>query len=120
MQQAAPRLGDPPATSPLRLVDPDPAEAAPPRPEAPAVPAPPPERRLELPAADLAATLHLQHELGIGRVLAHVLVRRGLAEPERARAFLEPGESHPPAAFAGIETAVALVRAHLGRGSRIV
>ena len=35
--------------------------------------------------------------------LAQVLVRRGLAEPARARAFLAADEEHPTPAFAGID-----------------
>jgi single-stranded-DNA-specific exonuclease len=89
------------------------------RPAAPP-PATPPERRLELAPADLAGSLRLQRELGIGRVLAHVLVRRELADPEAARAFLEPTETHPPQAFAGIDTAVQMVCDHIARGSRVV
>ncbi|HSO99318.1 MAG TPA: single-stranded-DNA-specific exonuclease RecJ [Solirubrobacteraceae bacterium] len=92
----------------------------PPRPLAAHAPAAPPDRRLELPPLDLEATLRLQRELGIGRVLSHVLMRRGLADPLRARAFLEPADAHPPSAFAGIDRAVETVRAHIARRSRIV
>ncbi len=41
-----------------------------------------------------------ERELGVSGPLAQVLVRRGLADPERARAFLAADEEHPPAAFA--------------------
>jgi single-stranded-DNA-specific exonuclease len=61
----------------------------------------------------------LQRELGVSGALAQVLVRRGLAEPESARAFLAADEEHPPSAFAGIEVAVESIRAHVGRGERI-
>jgi single-stranded-DNA-specific exonuclease len=64
-------------------------------------------------------TRRLQRELGVSGALAQVLVRRGLAEPERARAFLAADEQHPPAAFAGIETAVATILGHVRSGTRI-
>ena len=76
--------------------------------------------RLEIPAYDLNAALTLRRRLGISHVLAQVLVRRGLSEPDEARAFLDPQEMHPPSAFAGIDRAVAAIDRHLARGSRIV
>ena len=57
--------------------------------------------RLEIPAYDLDAALTLRRELGISHVLAQVLVRRGIADPVSARAFLDPREVHEPSAFAG-------------------
>ncbi len=51
--------------------------------------------------------------------LAQVLVRRGLAEPERARAFLVGEEEHPPDAFRGIEQGVESILRHLRDGERI-
>jgi hypothetical protein len=48
----------------------------------------------------------VRRELAVSDALAQVLVRRGLGEPDRARAFLEAAEEHPPSAFAGIEQAV--------------
>jgi single-stranded-DNA-specific exonuclease len=57
--------------------------------------------------------------LGVSDALAQVLVRRGFAQPERARAFLAAEERHPASAFAGIEQAVALVLEHVSRGERI-
>jgi len=61
----------------------------------------------------------LQRELGVSGALAQVLVRRGLGEPESARAFLAATEEHPPSAFAGIERAVESILAHLRAGERI-
>ncbi len=61
----------------------------------------------------------LRRELGVSGPLAQVLVRRGLAEPERARAFLAGDEEHSPAAFAGIGEAVELVLRHVRDGERI-
>ena len=49
--------------------------------------------------------------------LAQVLVRRGLAEPARARAFLAAEEEHPPSAFAGIELAVEPILRHVRAAS---
>ncbi|MBV9606383.1 MAG: single-stranded-DNA-specific exonuclease RecJ [Solirubrobacterales bacterium] len=86
-----------------------------------AVPDPPaPTPRLEIPDYDLSAALALRRALGVSHVLAQVLVRRGLADPGAARAFLDPQESHPPSAFAGIDRAVGVIERHIGRGSRIV
>jgi single-stranded-DNA-specific exonuclease len=95
-----------------------PAPAA--EPLAPAVaPLAPPARRFALaPVAPLAVEA-LCAALGIGRTLAQVLVRRGLGEPESARAFLAAGEAHPPDAFAGIADAVATILRHVRDGSRI-
>ncbi len=87
-----------------------------------AVPAagPGPAPRLEIPGYDLTAALALRRQLGISHVLAQILVRRGLPEPEAARAFLDPQEAHDPSAFAGIDRALAVIDRHVGRGSRIV
>src|SRR5947209_19087015 len=117
MDQAALLLEDAGPAVELRLAEP---AVEPPPPPAARAPAAPPERRLELAPVDLEATFRLQRELGIGRVLSHVLVRRGLADPSRARAFLEPADAHAPSAFAGIDRAVATVRSHIAGGSRIV
>ena len=76
--------------------------------------------RLEVPAYRVADALALEHELGIGHVLAQVLVRRGLAEPAGARRFLDAGEAHDPGAFAGIDRALSLIRRHVAAGGRIV
>jgi single-stranded-DNA-specific exonuclease len=80
----------------------------------------PPTPRLELPAYDLNAALLLEHELGVSRVLAQVLVRRGLSDPRAARSFLDPREAHDPSEFDGIERAVALIERHVRGGGRIV
>ncbi len=68
------------------------------------------------PAADVQ---RLQRELAVSGALAQVLVRRGHAEPERARAFLAAAEEHPAEAFAGIERALAPIIARLRDGGRI-
>ncbi len=81
-------------------------------------PAPVP-RTLQIPGYDLGAALVLEGALGIGHVLAQVLVRRGLAEPGPAREFLAANVSHDPNEFAGIERALELIRRHIAGGDRI-
>jgi single-stranded-DNA-specific exonuclease len=75
--------------------------------------------RFELPEYDVAAALALEHELGIGHVLAQVLVRRGLADPTGARAFMAAAERHDPLLLSGIERAIAAITAETARGGRI-
>jgi single-stranded-DNA-specific exonuclease len=113
MAQAAALLGPqapPAAPSPLRAVH-DPAGEA---------PAPPTHPRLDLPAYALGPALALERDLGIGHVLAQVLVRRGLGDLRRARDFLTADERHDPGAFTGIEAALATIRAHVAAGGPIV
>ncbi|MGI8430057.1 MAG: single-stranded-DNA-specific exonuclease RecJ [Solirubrobacteraceae bacterium] len=78
-----------------------------------------PVRRLEVPRYDLAAALGLERALGVSHVLAQVLVRRGLADPQAAGAFLLGDEGHEPGRFAGIDAAVGLIADHISAGSRI-
>ncbi len=61
----------------------------------------------------------LRSELGVSDALAQVLVRRGLAKPAHARAFLAADEEHPYTAFDGIEEAIATVSKHVAGGTRI-
>jgi single-stranded-DNA-specific exonuclease len=79
-----------------------------------------PAPRLEIAPCDVAATLRLQRELGVSGVLAQVLVRRGLADPRDARAWLAAADRHELSAFGGLADAAALVRRHVAAGSRIV
>jgi single-stranded-DNA-specific exonuclease len=87
-----------------------------------AVPGEPPRTtpRLEIAGYDLNAALALRRGLGISHVLAQILVRRGLSDPEAAQAFLDPQETYSPSAFAGIDRAVGAIERHIDRGSRIV
>ena len=75
--------------------------------------------RLQVPPCPVADVVALERELGVSSVLAQVLVRRGLAEPEQARRFLAAEERHDPLDFAGIERATALILEHLAAGSQI-
>jgi single-stranded-DNA-specific exonuclease len=75
--------------------------------------------RFEIPECDATDVELLCARLGVSGPVAQVLVRRGFAEPESARAFLAADEEHAPAAFAGIERAVESIQAHVERGERI-
>jgi single-stranded-DNA-specific exonuclease len=75
--------------------------------------------RFEIPDCPPQDVLRLQRELGVSAPLAQVLVRRGMAEPAAARAFLAADEEHPPQAFAGIAEAVASIMAHVRGATRI-
>ncbi|HWD65561.1 MAG TPA: single-stranded-DNA-specific exonuclease RecJ [Solirubrobacteraceae bacterium] len=77
-------------------------------------------RRIMVAPYDLGTALRLEQELGIGHVLAQVLVRRGYSDPDRVRELLDPTEDHPPDRFQGIERAVELIERHVRTRSRIV
>src|SRR5439155_12532017 len=74
---------------------------------------------LKIAPCDSAAVLALEHELGCSHVLAQVLVRRGLADPGAARAWLAAEERHEPAQFAGIDHACAVILSHVAAATRI-
>lgn len=73
----------------------------------------------DIPDCPAAQVAELTGALGVSEPLAQVLVRRGFGDPARARAFLEADESHPVAAFAGIEDVLAPILAHARDGRRI-
>ena len=75
--------------------------------------------RIELPRYSLREALALQRELGIGTVLAQVLVRRGLADPDDARSFLAAADRHDPSELTGIDGALEAIRTQIERGGRI-
>ncbi|HYM55480.1 MAG TPA: single-stranded-DNA-specific exonuclease RecJ [Solirubrobacteraceae bacterium] len=77
------------------------------------------ETRFEIPDCPVAEVRRLERELGVSGVLAQVLVRRGFAEPDRARLFLAGEEEYPPEAFSRIGEAVESIRRHLAAGTRI-
>ncbi|HXQ88945.1 MAG TPA: single-stranded-DNA-specific exonuclease RecJ [Solirubrobacterales bacterium] len=68
---------------------------------------------------DYAEARALAESLGISEPLAVTLVRRGHRTPEEARAFLAADESHPPAAFAGMDLVASQVRGAIAAGRRI-
>ena len=59
-------------------------------------------------------------ELGLSRVAAQVLARRGHDTPELARSFIRAGDSHDPTLLNDAAEACRLILAHVERGSRIV
>jgi single-stranded-DNA-specific exonuclease len=73
----------------------------------------------ELEPVAFAAVAGLERELGVSHVLAQVLCRRGLGDPQAARAFLAADEAYSPRAFRGIAGAVELVLRHVRAGSII-
>src|SRR5437867_13305485 len=88
-------------------------------PPAPSARAAAPSRRLVLAPCPTEAVARLEAGLGVSHVVAQVLVRRGLADPAAAAAWLAAADAHPPSAFRGIDEAVALVRRHVAAGSAI-
>jgi single-stranded-DNA-specific exonuclease len=78
-----------------------------------------PPCRFEIPACPTEDVERLRHELGVSYPLAQVLVRRGYADPQRARAFLAGTEEHSPQEFRGIDAAVEAILRHVAAGSRI-
>ena len=76
--------------------------------------------RFALSGYGLDTALALERELGIGHVLAQILVRRGLSAPEQVRSFLAAAVSHDPHAFSGLDAALALIRGRIAAGGRIV
>ncbi len=76
--------------------------------------------RFALAGYGLDAALGLERELGIGHVLAQILVRRGLSEPEQARRFLAARVVHAPQAFSGLDAALDLIRGQVAARGRIV
>lgn len=64
----------------------------------------------------------LSESLDRSRLLASLLVHRGISEPQRAREFLEPTRSgfHDPASLPDISTAVARIETAIDRGEQVV
>jgi single-stranded-DNA-specific exonuclease len=69
-------------------------------------------------SVDAAETI--AHELGLSRVAAQVLARRGHDTPELARAFMRGADSHDPTLLNDAAEASRVILAHIERGSRIV
>ncbi len=116
MAQVAALAPTPPASG----TEPDPARPPPLRLASDAGAARRSVPRLQIAPYAAADALALERELGVGHVLAQVLVRRDLADPAAARRFLEAGEAHDPSAFEGIEGALDLIRGHIAAGGPIV
>ncbi|MEV4419756.1 single-stranded-DNA-specific exonuclease RecJ [Patulibacter sp. NPDC049589] len=76
--------------------------------------------RFEIPPAPAAQVAALQQALGVGRICAEVLVRRGFSEPAAAAHFLAADEHPPLSAFRGLEDAAQVLLRHARQGSRIV
>src|SRR3954469_25315115 len=79
----------------------------------------PADTRISLAPYDFAAARALEAELGISHVLAQVLVRRGLGDPDVACAFLAAEDRHPLDAFGGLRDAAGRILGHIGRRSRV-
>jgi single-stranded-DNA-specific exonuclease len=77
------------------------------------------DARMTLEPYEFAAAERLSAQLGVSGVVAQVLVRRGMAEPEAARAFLAAADEHPLDAFGGLREAAERILGHVRRGSRI-
>jgi single-stranded-DNA-specific exonuclease len=78
-----------------------------------------PVARLDVAPLRVADVLRLERELGVSHPVAQVLVRRGLGDPDAARAWLAADEAHDASLFEGIGDAVALILRHARAGSPI-
>src|SRR5581483_3294852 len=70
---------------------------------------------------DEPAALRLASSAGLPPVVARLLCQRGLADPEEARAFLEPSltQLHDPFLLSGMRAAVDRILAAVARRERI-
>lgn len=75
--------------------------------------------RIEIPDCAPEQVRALREALGISDALGQVLVRRGLADPAQARAFVNCEERHPASAFEGVGESVELIARRIARGGRI-
>ncbi len=76
---------------------------------------------LSIPACCPDEVRRLAAALGVQRVTAEVLVRRGLADPAAAQAFLESdGPLHDPFALGDVEAACVLIENAIAAGRPIV
>ena len=69
---------------------------------------------------DVRAAVALEEVLGLSPATAAILVRRGLREPEEARAFLSPSAASDPEALPGAAAGRELVLRHVRERSRII
>ena len=77
------------------------------------------DARLSVSPYAFAAAARLSAELSCSHVLAQVLVRRGLGEPEVARAFLAAGVRHGLEEWPGLAQVAERILDHVRRGSQI-
>ena len=77
------------------------------------------DARLSITPYEFAAAARLAAELGCAHVVAQVLVRRGLGEPETARAFLAAADAHPLHEWPGLAPAAERIHGHIERSARI-
>jgi single-stranded-DNA-specific exonuclease len=75
--------------------------------------------RFDISACDEQQVARLRSELSVSDAVAQVLVRRGHAEPARARAFLQADERHELEEFGGLLDAAALILDRAREGRRI-
>jgi single-stranded-DNA-specific exonuclease len=76
--------------------------------------------RWECDPYEVDAALRLADGLGVSHPVAALLARRGFDGPDEARAFLAAHRRHDPLTLPGAPDALAAIRAHVERGSRIV
>jgi single-stranded-DNA-specific exonuclease len=75
--------------------------------------------RLDIKPLDVRAATSLQDALGVSFPVAQILTRRGLADPDAARAWIAAADAHDVQLFAGLDVAVATVLRHVSAGTRI-
>jgi len=75
--------------------------------------------RFDIAPCPASSVSRLQKEMGISSVIAQVLVRRGLTDPEMARDFLSSEIEHDPGAFSSMAQITARLLAHVSEGSLI-
>src|SRR5688572_28943789 len=75
--------------------------------------------RLEVAPYDYAAAERLTDALAVSHITAQVLVRRGFADPQRARELLDANVRHPLDAFEGLQEGAERILRHTNQGSRI-
>ena len=69
---------------------------------------------------DASKARELARELGLSETTARVLLRRGLADPAQARAFLDGGSpGHDPFLLGDMASACEAIRAAVAQGKRI-
>lgn len=79
-------------------------------------------KRWLLAEADEAILQHLSSELGVSEVIARMLIRRGITDPETARRFLAPDRSefYDPLLMKDMQKAVDRIRRAVAKGERIM